>query len=281
MRNEIIMEKVVKAGRKKDISIKIEIEEQNYEWEGVEYKQRKAFAETFGVREPLELTKHDGLYLIFFWDDKGEIKKHFGIKNKKVVYFVISEEDYKMLQQLKREINDFNKAELKRRNGEIKLKFTVRNEKLRLLDMYYDAKVFVPSKSMNSMTEEERKRYDKLLRAVKKFNGNKWHLDGYIDASEYEEGREFSLDDLEKMFSEELKKYDEHLRKIEEKKQELQRKKEEALKKAKETGKEVYIRIVDGYDGDEVYPGRDYGWVNVWEVATPDGRIIYKDDPTY
>ena len=163
----------IKAGRKKDISIIVSVEEITKEWKGVEYKQRKAFAEAFGVREPLRLRYAQGYHTIYFSDNGGKIKRHFGIKNNRSVQFIIVEDVYNTLKNLEREIEEFNKAEKDRAQAQIPLKFTVRSEKLRLLDMYYDAKIFVPSKSTNSMTEEERKRYDKLLRAVKKFNNNK------------------------------------------------------------------------------------------------------------
>ncbi|HDM35652.1 MAG TPA: hypothetical protein ENG09_00160 [Candidatus Syntrophoarchaeum butanivorans] len=66
-----------------------------------------------------------------------------------------------------------------------------------------------------------------------------------------------------------------------EKERELQEKREKALKEAKASGKEVAIACVGGYDGDEEYPGRELGWVAIWEVATPDGRIITKESPSY
>lgn len=50
-----------------------------------------------------------------------------------------------------------------------------------------------------------------------------------------------------------------------------------AIAEAKKTGKNVYIRIVGGYDGDQASPGEELGWVNVVEVATPDGNIVEKN----
>ena len=46
------------------------------------------------------------------------------------------------------------------------------------------------------------------------------------------------------------------------------------IKEAIETGQDVFIRTVDGYDGDELRPGEECGWVNVDEIATPEGSII-------
>lgn len=58
-------------------------------------------------------------------------------------------------------------------------------------------------------------------------------------------------------------------------------KKEQAIKEAKETGHNVFIRNVGGYDGDARYPGRELGWVNIVEMATPSGDIIESESPSY
>jgi hypothetical protein len=54
-----------------------------------------------------------------------------------------------------------------------------------------------------------------------------------------------------------------------------------ALEEAKKTGKKVIVRKIGGYDGDAVYPGRELGWINIYEVAYPDGRIVEEEQPTY
>jgi len=50
----------------------------------------------------------------------------------------------------------------------------------------------------------------------------------------------------------------------------------EAIEKAKKFNKEVYIRRVGFYEGKG-----EEGMVVIWEVATPDGKIIKKHIPTY
>lgn len=80
----------------------------------------------------------------------------------------------------------------------------------------------------------------------------------------------------------EMKKEDEAAKiKKQEKQAEYDIQKSEAIQEAKETGRNVYIKIVGGYDGDERYPGKELGWVNIVEMATPDGKIITSDSPSY
>jgi len=55
-----------------------------------------------------------------------------------------------------------------------------------------------------------------------------------------------------------------------------ERENNEAIEKAKKLNKEVYIRKIGNYEGEG-----EEGLVIIWEVATPDGRIIEKHIPTY
>lgn len=82
---------------------------------------------------------------------------------------------------------------------------------------------------------------------------------------------------------EEMQKAQEEKRKeIEKKKEiELQEKRSSALRQAQESGKNVMIRKLGSYDGDEEEPGKELGIVNVYEVATPSGEIITQENPTY
>ena len=57
--------------------------------------------------------------------------------------------------------------------------------------------------------------------------------------------------------------------------------KSKAIEEAKKTGKDVIIRKIAMYDGDDEFPNEELGIVNVYEVATPDGRIIEKSVPSY
>jgi len=55
-----------------------------------------------------------------------------------------------------------------------------------------------------------------------------------------------------------------------------ERENREAIEKAKKLNKEVYIRKIGVYEGEG-----DEGLIVIWEVATPDGKIIEKHIPTY
>jgi len=82
------------------------------------------------------------------------------------------------------------------------------------------------------------------------------------------------LNELEKDKMEEERRKKAEQEKIEE----MRRK---ALEEAKKTGKKVIVRKIGGYDGDAAYPGRELGWINIYEVAYPDGRIVKEEQPTY
>lgn len=124
------------------------------------------------------------------------------------------------------------------------------------------------------------------MKAVRNFNGKRWHFDGYIDAGKHEVGEVLSLSDLEKEFSKALKKEVEFERNkakqsVEEQRR-YKRRVERALDEAHRTGKDVIIRVIGGYNGDAVEGREDVeGWVEVCEVATPDGRIVVKEYPSY
>jgi len=51
-----------------------------------------------------------------------------------------------------------------------------------------------------------------------------------------------------------------------------------AIAEARRTGKAVYIRVVGHYEGND---DEEEGLVEVWEVATPDGKVVCKDIPTH
>jgi len=65
------------------------------------------------------------------------------------------------------------------------------------------------------------------------------------------------------------------------KEEELEKLRSEKLEEARRTGRNVRIRSLGGFDGDELFPGRELGWVNVYEVATPEGKIVKEEEPTY
>jgi len=284
---------VVMGGKNKDIEVKIIVEETEMEKYGKKCKFFTILEEVNGVKENLKLQyfPRKNYYTIHFYNTKNNL---FGRKGD--IYITISEEDWKKLAELEEEIRKKNEELYQQFLKSIPLKFIVRKENLRLLDMYYTAKVFIPNREM---TKEEKERYEKLKKAVEKFNRNKWHLDGYIDAEVYKEEQEFTFEQLEEMFREEIEQYENYLKEIEERKrkkqEEYERKKKEALEEAKRTGKEVIIRKVGMFDGDDpaneellkAYglggydEGNEYGIVIVWEVATPDGKVVEKATPCY
>jgi len=285
-----MIDKII-GGKNKDIEVKIDLEKTEIQKYGKKDTYFNLSAEVNGVKELLKLKYIKGQYTIHFCNLDNNL---FGRKGD--IYITISEEDWKKLVDLQEEIRKKNRQLHRELLESIPLRFIVREESLRLLDMYYTAKVFMPNREM---LEEEEKKYEKLKEAVKKFNKDKWHLDEYIDAKEYEEGKEFTLEQLEEMFREEIEQYEKHTAEREEKRrkkqEEYERRKKEALEEAKRTGKEVTIRRVGMFDGDDpsnnemlrayglggYNEGSDYGLVIVWEVATPDGRIIEKADPCY
>jgi len=290
-------EMVITGGKNRNIKVKITIEEIERERYGKKYKNYEIFTEVNKVKETIKLTEfpkpnQPTTYTIEFYNTEDNM---FGRKGH--IHITISEEDYKKLENLEKEIENKNKEIYKQFLESIPLRFVVRKENLRLLDMYYEAKVFIPNREL---TEEEEEKYEKLKKAVEKFaETGKWHLDGYIDAREYEEGQEFTLEQLEQMFKKEIEAHENRIREIQEEKkrkqEEYERKKRKALEEAKKTGKEIVIRKVGMFDGDDpsnsdllwdcglggYNEGSDYGLVIVYEVATPKGEIIEKGFPSY
>jgi len=88
-------------------------------------------------------------------------------------------------------------------------------------------------------------------------------------------------EDAKQILSEVEIETDRKRKEIEEKNQkyrdEFRKLREEKLREAKESGRNVTIRKVGSYDGDEEFPGEERGMVIVYEVATPAGEIITKE----
>jgi len=269
------------GGRNKNVEIDIYVDEYERNYLNRKYKCKKLMAKVSDgkntAEETLKLTTIKSYFAIKFYNDSNKL---FGKRGD--IYIVIDKKDWDMLKELEKKIEEENKKAEEEAIRSIPLRFVVKTENLRLLDMFYEAKVFVANRML---LKDEKERYKKLLEAIKKYRKEKYHLDGYIDAREFEEGQEFTLEQLEEMFKNELEKYKNFLKELEEKKrkerEEYEKKKKWALEEAKRTGKEVIIRKLYGYDGDEIYPGREWGWVNVYEVATPDGKIKEKHVPSY
>jgi len=112
----------------------------------------------------------------------------------------------------------------------------------------------------------------------------------------YEDGTWGEIDIDNPHLQEALREIEEEERQRQEearkKKEELEKRRQEALRKAKETGEEVVIRRLGMFDGDDpsnyellreygLDPYSECGAVVVYEVATPDGKIIEKAYPTY
>jgi hypothetical protein len=97
-----------------------------------------------------------------------------------------------------------------------------------------------------------------------------------------------------------LKKIAEREKKVMEKRalerKAFEEKVKKAIEEAKRTGKEVFIEKIGGYDGDdpaevrfhgtpeiirEFEEGEGLGWVDIYLVATPEGKVIEKHVPNY
>jgi len=180
-----------------------------------------------------------------------------------------------------------------------------KEEEIKKQELYFEARkcyegdlfgyqvVLVANKEEKNWTDNEKETYKEIERAAIAEEKTFTYTIGFgvttndisAKALNMKEGDKITLKKLTEVFSKkikELKEKDAKLKKEEEKKErELKEKQKNAIKKAKQTGEEVYIRTIGGYDGDEVNPERGMGWVNIIEVATPDGRIIEKEDPCY
>jgi len=271
----------IKGGLRRNVEVEIYVDEQERRYLERTYRRKVLKAKVSDgkntAEETLKLAAIKGYCAIKFHNDSNKL---FGKRGD--IYIVIDKKDWNTLKELEKKIEEENKKAEEEAIRSIPLKFVVKTENLTLLDMFYEAKVFVANRTL---LKDEEERYKKLLEAIKKYRKEKYHLDGYIDAREFEEGQEFTLEQLEEMFKNELEKYENFLKKIEEKKrkerEEYEKRKKWALEEAKRTGKEVIIRKLYGYDGDTAYPGQELGWVNVYEVATPDGEIKEKHVPSY
>jgi len=271
----------IKGGLRRNVEVEIYVDEQERSYLGRTYRCKVLKAKVSdgknAAEEILKLTTIKEYFTIKFYNCNNKL---FGKRGD--IYIVIDKKDWDMLKELEKKIEEENKKAEEEAIRSIPLKFVVKTENLRLLDMFYEAKVFVANRML---LKDEKERYKKLLEAIKKYRKEKYHLDGYIDAREFEEGQEFTLEQLEEMFKNELEKYENFLKELEEKKrkerEEYEKKKKWALEEAKRTGREVIIRPLYGYDGDTAYPGQELGWVNVYEVATPDGKIKERHIPSY
>lgn len=120
-----------------------------------------------------------------------------------------------------------------------------------------------------------------LTKLWENFEGRRLHFFGGGESS----GIPLTKEEYEKIVGEVKTTTEEKQAVIDQKNQkyrdELKKLQEGKLREARETGRNVIVRRVGGYDGDVESPGNEFGWVIVNEVATPEGKIITTETPTY
>ncbi len=234
-------------------------------------------------------------------DPKGNkvlfLSKIINFAGKKVKGFIVDDEVFEKVRELERMIEEEKrKREEEEERKEKERMAKIKISKIRTFSTWADG--YYPS-TTNGMTaigengekdieNEEGERFMQILRFADKEGLLDWGKgkpqEGVGDPSYYEFDVEY-LKEFEEKYEEYVKeeerKEKERKEREEKKKEELKKKQEEALKKAKETGRDVFIRDLGMYDGDEAHPGEELGWVSVSEWATPDGRIIEKESPSY
>ena len=160
------------------------------------------------------------------------------------------------------------------------------------------------NKHPEAVSEEENSVYKRILSALKMAGKTVGVYIKYIPAPQNSKlGDEYTLEEIEEYYREDIEKAEEEKRKWEEEKrrkeEELEKKREEALSKAKETGREVLIRPVGEFNGDAPtredwmfyediiketyrrYGRRELGIVTIYEIATPEGKIVYRGIPSF
>ena len=226
----------------------------------------------------------------------------------KITRFVFSKRDSEKNPSEKLKSNDLNDLSSSQKN-----KIDLVEKERYGLEMWGSYRIYSTFVKFRPFTEAEKKGYnkwsrDKLVYITEQiWDIDKENVDEYILAREifnvtkYKEPKykhwqttqnglviELSKEEFDVIFTEFKRSVEEHKKKRKkrekEKKIEAEKKLKElqtkALLKAKETKKDVIIRTVGGFDGDEVY-GDETGWVNIYEVATPMGKIIEKEYPSY
>lgn len=298
------MERKVKVGRK-GVEVLLFVKEKNRSEYGKEYPVFIPHVKMGTVEKLLErnsLTK-EGLRFYVWSEERPELEKFLGTKipgNVDGITFYLTSEARKEIEKFLNEVE--------RKNEEQRRKVFDYPSKLRVQEWYiFDMpyKVFVWNKPEEYVEEEKRKLYEetaKLLKTAGEGYVKDYGL--YIEAPrELEEGQEIDIEEVLEHYREAIEKgkriVEEKERKEKEREEKLERKRKEALEEARRTGKEVIVREVYVFDGDspsredwmlmgdlirEVY--RKYGkgelgMVNVYEVATPEGKIETRAYPSF
>ena len=281
----------IKGGKEGQYDITIYEEEKEEDYKGVKYKQKNLRMKIKGLLFWVHLTKVRDIYALEIYLDEKEAKM-LGTR-KGTNYITITKEDYEKIQNIQKEIEKYNKEEYEKTLRSIPLRFKKQEKCFTLLDYDYEVTVFVPNREL---LHEERERYNKILNVVKEVDNKNYH-DGFLDATKYKK-EEATIDELEQFFVKQIQKYEELIKKEQEERkkreEEYKKKVQEALEEAKRTGEEVIIRKVGVFDGDAcdveteflkssygLSGQQELGAVVVYEVATPDGRIIEKASPCY
>jgi len=247
-----------------------------------------------------------GLWVYAYFDDNRKklektLAKFLGkpVKLKKEdVVFVLKEGERGKIEKTLEEVEEFNRR--RRKEG-----FSYPTRLVVVEKPVYDylTLVLTWNKPRGFVEKDLREKFEEIKKLVKK--ADNWLVldDMLIVAPKgLKKGRVLTLEEVEKLFAEELEKGKEILRKEkierEKKEKELEEKRKKAIEEAKRTGKEVVIRTVYAFDGENPDPddrmlfgnlirelkrkyGDELGIIEIVEVATPDGKIIEKPIPSF
>jgi len=275
MEKEKIKNEVLgKVGKNRDITLSYKIVKRKND-EGYEEKAVVLFFKEKNVEKELadDLSSNNFCTLLYNKQlNSYALVFYLGINK---IFVQISSEIYTKLQNLLDKV----KKENKEAYFSIQLTFQVQEIQYTLVDT--SLRYNILKQSRERLTNEEDKRLTKIYAAIQNNKDEKIRkmfddiTKSILPDSRFERSKTYTLDDLEKLFEKELKEYEEHLKQQQE---DYEQKKQKALVEAKRTGKEIIIQRIGAYCGNE---GKEEGMVVVYEVATPDGRVIEKAYPTY
>ncbi len=298
------MEKRVRIGKKGVEAILLTEERRRSEY-GKEYSVLIPLIKIGTVIKLLEkadLTK-EGLRFYVWKKERAELERFLGVKipkNADGIKFYLTPEARKEIEEFLEEIEKRNKEE-KRKVFRYPSKLRVSERYI--LDMPY--RILVWNKPEEYVEEEKRRLYKETAELLKiAGTGYVYDYKLYIEApKELEANREADIEEILEYYREAIEKgrriREERERKAREKEKELERKRKEALEEAQKTGREVIIREVYTFDGDnpsaedrillgdlidnlyKTYGKGELGMVSVCEVATPEGKIETKAYPSF
>lgn len=298
------MEKKIRIGRKGVEAVLFTEEERRTEY-GKEYSvliPRIKIGTVVRLLEMADLTK-EGLQFYVWKKERAELERFLGVRIPgKVdgIKFYLSPEARKEIEEFLEEVHRRNENE---RRKVFSYPSKLRVQERYILDMPY--RILVWNKPEEYVEEEKRELYDEIAELLKiAGTGYVYDYKLYIEApKELEEGQEADIEEILEYYREAIERgkkiKEERERKARKKEEELERKRREALEEAKRTGKEVVVREVYIFDGDnpsredrmllgdliddlyKTYGKEELGMVSVCEVATPEGKIEIRAYPSF